>query len=305
MAIKKRRVQLIELTPEILREFAQAQPLPGERSIKERRLTQLLRLMQSGRFLGLDWARGHCRADSQTYRFDGQHTTQLLTELLDNAQTLGEHPREDVPFPAGIPITLVDWEFDSVEEDAPTIFNMFNNPLSVRSNTDMMETYAAFYPDLAGIDVGLLMKIMNGVVYYEKQQHEKAKKKNPAVRRLQFDTRDMGMGLENVRYRAFILWIIGFQDLRLFKRTVSRAGLVARLYSDWVENPETAQKFWTLVLSESAPDPDDETRSFAEQLKKMNADRKKVTQDEFFKEAAKAWKRFKRTLDRPEQNAAA
>lgn len=301
MAIKKLRAQLIELTPTILAEFAQARPLPGERSVKERRMTQLSRLMESGQFHGLDWARGYCRADGHTYRFDGQHTSKLLSEILDRAN---EHPRAQLPFPAGIPITLVDWEFDSVDTDAPAIFNMFNNPLSARSNTDMMETYQAFYPDLAGIDVSLLMKAMNGVTYYEKQQHEKAKKKDPTARRLQFDTRDMGVELHTDRYRAFILWLVGFQDLRLFKRTVSRAGLVASLYADWLENAETAQQFWTLVLSESAPDPDDETRSFAEQLKRMNADRKKVTQGEFFKEAAKAWKRYKRTLQRSDAAAA-
>lgn len=301
MAIKKLRAQLINLTPEVLTDFAQARPLPGERSVKERRMTQLSRLIESGRFLGLDWARGYCRADDQTYRFDGQHTSKLLSEILDMAN---EHPRAQVVFPAGIPITLVDWEFDSIETDAPAIFNMFNNPLSVRSNTDMMETYQAFYPDLAGIDVSLLMKAMNGIIYYQKQQNDKAKKKNPAVPRLQFDARDIGLGLDNSQHRAFILWLTGFENLRLFKRTVSRTGLMARLYSDWLENAETARKFWTLVLSESAPDPDDETRSFAEQLKKMNADRKKVSQEEFFKEAAKAWKRFKRTLDRPEDVAA-
>lgn len=297
MAIKKLAAQLIKLTPDTLADFSQAIPLPGERSVKARRTAQLRRLIQAGHFYGLDWARGRCRLDGRVYRLDGQHTTKLLNELL-------AHPDPAVPFPADLPITLVEWEFDSIEADAPTLFNTFNNPLSVRSNTDMMETYQAFYPELAGIDVALLMKAMNGVLYYEKQQHDRAKKKDPDARRLQFDARDMGVELHADRYRAFILWLVGFQELRLFKRTVTRSGLVASLYADWLENAETAQQFWTLVLSESAPDPDDETRSFAEQLKRMNADRKKVTQGEFFKEAAKAWKRYKRTLQRSDAAAA-
>ena len=144
------------------------------------------------------------------------------------------------------------------------------------------------------------MKAMNGVVYYEAAERQ-GEKKHPTVR-----LSSMGHRLRTRQQPASGVYplLTGFQELRLFKRTVSRSGLVARLYSDWVENAETARKFWTLVLSESAPDPDDETRSFAEQLKKMNADRKKVTQEEFFKEAAKAWKRFKRTLDRTENVAA-
>src|SRR5215475_14302060 len=104
--IRKLTVTMIPLSEQSLADFETARALPGERSIKSAHLKQLKKLIKGGRFHGLEWHRGRCQDDGQMYRFDGQHTSQLLRSLLDT-------PDAEVPFPAGIPITLTEWEFES------------------------------------------------------------------------------------------------------------------------------------------------------------------------------------------------
>lgn len=317
MARTKIRVESIPLTPEVLAEFRQARPLPGERPLRPRRLNQLLAIIKKGEFLGVDWASGRSKEDQTLYRFDGQHTAHLLQDLLDN-------PRVDIPFPSGILVTLAHWEFDSVAADAPGIFNTFNAPLSTRSNEDAMATYRAFFSDLEQLELKFLIKVVNGITFYERQLHQaqqlqqaKAGKKaegkageakQPSLR---FDAREAGQLFWTPAYRAFALWADMLKNPtsegrplptvkeNLWKVVVNRQGLVARMYADWKESAPTATTFWTLVLNETAPDRDDDTRIFADQLRKMNSDRKKTNQESYWKVAATAIKKFKRVQHAP------
>jgi hypothetical protein len=302
MSIRKLHVTLIPLDEHSLADFAKARPLPGERSIKATRLTQLKKLIKGGKFLGLEWHRGKCLADDQVYRFDGQHTTRLL-------QTLWEQPDPDIPFPTGAPITLTDWTFDSVEDDAPQVFDSFNNPLSARSSVDILEGYQARYPELKDLDPTFLMKALNGMTFYEKQQHDLLAKKNQAKGLktkplFAVAHRNIGVRLDEPVRRQFIVWLQQLRAaladkpraIRLFRAYLSKSGLVAHIYSGWRENATIAQQFWTTVMTESAPDPDDETRQFAEELKRLNSATKKVKPSRFYTTAATAWKRYKAAL---------
>jgi hypothetical protein len=302
MSIRKLTVTLIPLDEHTLAEFAKARPLPGERSIKSTRLTQLKKLIKGDKFVGLDWHRGTNLADKQLYRFDGQHTTHLLKTLL-------EQPDPDVPFPTGTPITLTDWEFDSIEDDAPQIFDAFNNPLSVRSSVDILEGYQARYEELKDLDPNFLMKALNGMTFFEKQQHDLLAKKNQAkglkIKPLfAVPHRNIGVRLDEPERRQFIVWLqqlrAGLVDktraIRLFRAYLSKSGVVAQIYSGWRENPLVAQQFWMTVMTESAPDPEDETRQFAEELKRLNSATKRVKPSKFYAEANKYWTRYKRSL---------
>jgi hypothetical protein len=71
---------------------------------------------------------------------------------------------------------------------------------------------------------------------------------------------------------------------------------MARLFADWFDNADVAEQFWRYVLEESHPDPDNETRQFADDLKRFDNSARKVTQDKFYSEGAKAWRRFRRDL---------
>jgi hypothetical protein len=310
MARTKIRVESIPLTSDVLAQFRQAQPLPGERPLRPRRLNQLLALIKKGEFLGVDWAVGRSKEDQTLYRFDGQHTAHLLQDLLDN-------PRVDIPFPTGILVTLAHWEFDSVAADAPGIFNTFNAPLSTRNNEDAMATYRAFFSDLEQVDLKFLIKVVNGITFYNRQQAQqaqqlkagkKAETKQPSLR---FDAREAGQLFWTPAYREFARWADALKNPtvegrplptvkeNLWKVAVNRQGLVARMYADWKESVSTATTFWTLVLNETAPDRDDDTRIFADQLRKMNSERKKVNQESYWKVAATAIKKFKRVQHAP------
>jgi hypothetical protein len=286
--IEQKTVQQTTLTPEVLKEFQQAEPLPGERALKAVRLRKLLKLMRDGEFVQVTWARGRNRSDGKVYRFDGQHTAHLLGDLLTN-------PRDDMPFPKGLPVLITNYEFDSLEEDAARIFDLFNNPLSVRSNTDMMGVYKASFAELTQIDPAFLVKVTNGISYYHRQTETKAAKGDQAALFQYTDPRRAGALFSNKWHREFAVWAANLRDTKN-ARFLNRTGIMARLYADWRDDTDEATQFWTLVLTESHSDPDDETRLLADDLRRFDSARNKVTQEKFFREAAKAWKRYRRNL---------
>ena len=107
----------------------------GERSVKERRMTQLSRLIESGRFLGLV-GRG-ATADGQTYRFTGS-----TPRLLSGFSTRPSNIRGPSTFPAGI---RSHWSIgnSTISNRRPAISHVQQSAV-VRSNTDMMETCRRF-----------------------------------------------------------------------------------------------------------------------------------------------------------------
>src|SRR5262249_13614979 len=150
------------------------------------------------------------------------------------------------------------------------------------------------------------------MTFFEKQQHDLLVKKNQAKGLktpplFVVPQRIIGMRLDEPERRQFIVWLqhlrAGLADktraIRLFRVYVSKSGIVGHIYSGWRENPIVAEQFWTTVLTESAPDPDDETRQFAEELKRLNSANKTVKPSRFYTTAATAWKRYKATLTTP------
>ena len=287
--LSKTQVQLLPLTSETLSTFRQAIPMPGERLINQTRIKRLMTLIRTGQFVELNWARGLCRTDQQWYRFDGQHTAHLLADVLNN---------EPTAFPVNTPITLVDWEFESIEADGAAIFELYNHPWSVRTNTDAMANARAAFPDLLDLDPAFLIKVVNGISFYQKQETKTKKKAEDAPTLFQIDARHAGLRFTDPLNRAFALWVYQFRDVRLAKKLLGRNGVMGAIYSDWLDDQILAEKFWLETLHESAPDPDDDTRLFAEALKKLNSKNVRIPAGTFYREATRAWKRYKQVSSR-------
>lgn len=274
MSFQKVKVEGKKLTPELAQTFAKMPPIPGERDERPSRRDFLLRCIRNGTFGGPSWACGKCREDGKLYRFDGQHTSKLLSALP-----------EGVPFPDGLLATIDTWEFDSIESDAPTLFNMFNHPKSARTNEDAMGVYRARVPTVHDIDRKLLQKIANGI---HEQQSKLPQDKNP----LYFEPRERGLYWQYEGFAEFASWAATYAITKN-AAFLGRSGVVAEMLVDWNHDKSQATEFWNLVFRESHPEPDHETRTTAETFRAWSNQPKKKCAD-YRKRAATAWKHFLR-----------
>jgi hypothetical protein len=287
--IKKMDVTLKPLTPETLTEFERAKPLPGERPLNPTRLRQLLQLIVADDFYGVDW---HVAIDEETgelYRTDGQHTAALLRQLLNTDRSDPAHA-DDPPFPEGLLATVTTWRFTSVSEDASDLFNMFNNPMSVRTNTDMLAVFRAQFPDLAEQPLPLLHSLLGGVAHAFKELNSSIivgfAGPHLAIPQRRFN----GMLLYHEGVRRFVIWAAQFADSRN-RHFLKKAGIVASVLENWIEDSTDATPWWTLVLNESHPDPDDDSRDLAEQLKRLAGGPRKSFSEDFHTKCSRAWRK--------------
>jgi hypothetical protein len=187
-------------------------------------------------------------------------------------------------FPQGLLVTITEYSTNNFGEDAFPIFDIFDNPRSARSNTDAMSQYRAQYPDLADIKLETLVAVSNGIYHFE-DQREGGVTLTPRTR---------GNYFHRPEVREFAVWIAGFEG-SLHNWMIYKAGVVCGIFSNIQADKAAAESFWKLAFDESHPDPDHESREVTRTLKEL-APRPKVGQARLQKEAAKFWKRYRRSL---------
>jgi hypothetical protein len=294
MSITKTDARSTPLTPESLADFEEALPLPGERPLNLTRVANLQRLITDGDFYGVDWHIGINQENGLRYRLDGQHTSHLLRKLLAIDRTDPGHT-DDPVFPDGLIASLTTWVFTSVEEDATDLFNMFNNPMSVRTNTDMLSVFRAHFPELSDFDLALLNRLLAGCTHAFKKIHTPLILDFAGPHMYVPTRRFNGQLLYHEGVRHFVHWAAQFKEARL-ANFLGKAGIVASMLENWLEDPTDATLWWHLILNESAPDPDDESRELAEALKKLAGGPKKSFSEEYHTRCGRSWRRHRKTL---------
>jgi hypothetical protein len=212
----------------------------------------------------------------QRYRANGQHSSTMLSRLA---------PPD---FPVGLSVSIAEYHTDNLAHDGYRIFNLFDNPRSTRSATDVMGLYRAPWPELADIDLEFLVKICNGINEYEDQQP------NGVI----FSPRERGSYLDRPDVRTFALWAVDYET-ELHGWMFKRAGIVAEMFATIQIDAPIAYEFWRLALTESHPEAEHETREISRILKDLIPDRGRIGQDRLRKEAAKYWRRYRRNQQPP------
>lgn len=276
MSFLKTNVDGIPLTQDFLTEFCKLPQMPGERVLRPKRIMFLLGKLRSGKFVGAEW---HVAIDRETeikYRVDGHHSSVMLSTLPS-----------DVPFPTGLLMSLTTYECDSLGEDGADIFNLFNNPESVRNNDDAMEMYRARVTEVSAIESRLLGKIAMGIIEYNKEMANKGSKSAVV-----YKSRNSGLYWENPTMVQFACWAAAFNETKN-AAFLARSPIVTEMFVDWQSNTDHATEFWELVFKESHPEPDHHTRELADTFKSWLSE-KKHKQNDYRKKAATAWKHFLR-----------
>ncbi|HEY6363173.1 MAG TPA: hypothetical protein VI585_00140 [Candidatus Binatia bacterium] len=275
MAFEKTHVELETLTRELAEKFAAMQPMPGERERKHSRLAFFQNHIKEKTFVSPTWSIGIHRSTGAEYRLDGQHSSYTLAHL----------PEDE--FPENLTVTIQKYTFDSLDQDAYGLFDLFDHPKSARTNEDIMGVHQAHYPDLDNLSRRFLVKTTNGIEYFEKEIV-----KNGTV----LPARQHGAYFSNEKYREFALWLVEFQGTE-HEWMINYKALVGEMLADWEHSAELASEFWSYVFKESHPDPDDDTRELSRTLKEWTA-KPKYKPNQFRKKANRTWERFRKNRER-------
>lgn len=265
----KDNVELLDLTPELATKFATMKPLPGERDIKPQRLGWLERHVKNGTFVGTDWAYAICRSTKEEHRLNGQHSSTMLVSL----------PPEQ--FPKGLFATVTTYLFDSIAEDGFVMFDMFDNPISVRKNQDVVVYYRAQYPKLGPLNSQFLQNVVNGIAKYEKDLKD----------RRVLSTRNRGLYFDDEKYQDFALWLHQFAGAK-HGWSLSRDTVVAEILADWKYHPAMSLEFWTWILDDSHHDKDHDTHELADALLLLRSEKKASKHLVVRRKVRKAWARY-------------
>ena len=272
MAFSKTNVTLETLTLDLAKQFADMPGLMGERPLRDSRLAFLDKERREGRFVSPSWAVVVDAPSSQRYRVNGQHSSTMLARLA---------PEE---FPPDLMVTIEEFTSDDLTGDAFRIFNLFDHPKAARTNTDIMGLYRARYDELREIDLSTLVALCNGISQYESGRPDG----------MLFQPRERGSYLTRSEVREFVRWVSVY-DEAMHGWLLHKPGVVAEMFATIQTDRPAAEKFWKQVFDESNPDPEHETRELTRNLKDL-APRPKIGQARLQKEAAKFWRRYRRSL---------
>jgi len=270
------------LTQDLAKEVAAMAGLPGERELRAPRLKFLRTHLRNGSFVGPNWAIATHETSGETFRINGQHSSNMLAGL------------EPEDFPAGLNVTIDMYGFTDILEDTAGLFNLFDHPRSARTDTDFMGISRARYPEFAGMDNGYLVKVASGIDANIRMRIEKAEtgaKEN--IYEELFPHREHGYYFLTDEYREFAVWLYQWRETTHFS-FVGRNGVTSEILDDWRAASEFATEFWGYVFRENHPDPEHETRELVRELQALSMKPKKVPADEWQKKTKKYWSRYYR-----------
>ena len=276
--IKKVSSELKPCSRDLAVKFSEMQHLPGERLLRESRLKYFRVQLKQGRFNSPNWSVALIGDQQEPWRADGQHTSCVLATC------------EDELFPVDLRVTIQTYHLDTMAE-SEQLFDLFDNPMSARTNLDKLGIYVAQYGDeLKDIDRKLLNQILSAVHWYKNDLSKQADTGGMPV--VTFSPRERGLYLEEPAVRAFARWINHWHDSK-HHWMFGNHGITAEIYADWTKHPALAGVFWGEVLTESNPDPNDDTRELATTFKGWH-DKAGRTPAQFHAQAKKMWQRYLR-----------
>jgi hypothetical protein len=105
--------------------------------------------------------------------------------------------------------------------------------------------------------------------------------------------RDHGLYFNIESNRAFAVWLHNWAESK-HAWMISKRGIAAEIFADWLADPVLASRFWGEVFTESNPDPNDDTRELSSVLKEWTRKVPTCKQEKLRARARKIWERFRR-----------
>jgi hypothetical protein len=257
--------------------------------LKESRLAFFRTRLKKEAFNSPSWSVAVIEGQEGEWRADGQHTSTVLATCEPSA------------FPKNLGVTINRYSLTSADDGA-ILFDLFDNPMAARSNTDKLGFYVADYQEMANLNPAFLCKVAKGIDYLRRDLLREDGDQKIIV----FSAREHGLYFLESPNREFALWLdaVSHTPSRNAGRKpvkhawmISKPGIVAQMFAGWLTDVELASHFWGEVLNESNPDPADDTRELSTKLKEW-AQKPKVKQPSFRSAAKKAWDKYLKFLSK-------
>lgn len=222
---------IVELTPELLKEFRALIATTTEREVRRSHVKFLREKLNAQQLTAFQWATATVKGGKKR-RVNGQHSSTMLHEAA-----------ADGVFPTGLKVFLANYE--CVDDDAACeLFMQFDARPSSRSSQDVAAVYQGQQADLADLDKKLAKIAIDGFHW-----HQRAVEKLP-------------LPIDDSKYSLF-----GDQGLHPFIRffveihstkteELAKREIAAAVYATFAANELAAREFWPKV---AAPDVDDAT----------------------------------------------
>lgn len=249
--------------------FAGMPKSPTERELRPERVRRLVHILEHRLHLPFQWAT--VEFDGQTYRMNGQHSSNAVNECER--------------LPEEIVLHLDQYKADD-KEGMVELFRQFDQRWSQRSSLDVCGAYKGLVTELGHCDTKVCKVAAEAISWHLKVYDAATGPSGDDV----FDL------LHNPAYHEFVLWC----DRVLSKLTphiTSHKETVAAMYATFQVSQSGAQKFWFDV----AGGPDRYTNDAepgavlsAELLRSLDDAefRKTLAPADYFRKAIKAWNAF-------------
>lgn len=282
MSVRKLKSEMAPLTRELATRFAKMKPLLGERVFNKDHARKIIYWLKDGEFNSPTWATVKVPGEADVLRANGQHTSTILSTCTSDL------------FPKNLSVTIDTYEIDDVKVDGPKLFDLFDNPICSRSNSDKMGLYTVEWEELSGIERMFLVNVGKGIDYHRREIV--ATKEGPDLP-LIYPSRDHGLYYREEENRVFASWLHQW-DAAKNHWMLRKPGLVAEMLTDWNADAGTAWKFWSELFTDSNPDPEAETRLLSELLKDWNRKIPAPKQPRYRTRTHKTWERYRRDTNK-------
>jgi len=244
--IKSLKVEQTPLTRELAEEFATMPASPCERRVKPQRLDFLRSKIDNGLFFSPKWATVKVKSTGRIYRINGQHSSLVLAEANGH-------------FPRGLTATIEHFVVDT-EDDIPLLFDQFDNPISSRTNQDLIKAYASTRSELSDFNLIVLSAALSGFAASICPERGGKSGKMSTITGI-----DRARLVHDAGFIRFALWAIPIMS-PVAKAITSKSTCYMAMHRTYSIAAADSETFWTWVRDESHPDNKHPSRVLAKFL---------------------------------------
>lgn len=209
--------KVVTATKALAKYFADMEPAPNDRPLRESRMQVLRNVIKEGQFRTGEWASVTCKETGKEYRVNGKHTSTILNEMNGEFQP--------------IHITLARFEADTLE-DVARLYGTFDTKESTRSVGDISRSVAAANTDLATIPTKTINLAVVGLAF--EQWGLNMHKQQPLQRcLLMLDSPDVVLFIDGLFHGDY--------------KHISRGPVVAAIVKTYRKHQGQAEQFWEAV----------------------------------------------------------
>lgn len=268
--------QVVRLTKVLAKEFAEMDPCPRDRAMRESLLSHHRNNLANGNFRPPHWASARCAEDGKVYRVNGKHTSNVIFSS----------PKE---IPNGLKALVERYECETLE-DVAKLYGTFDSKYSARSTGDINRVWAAAIPALAALPnrtINLAVTGMAFALWESLNRHKSAEERAVLL----------------TEYPGFVLFLDELYQGD--SRHIQRGAVAAAVFVTWRKMQADAKDFWEAVRDGSGTPHNSPDRKLNKLLLSssvlhasgVNTGKKALVHREMYVKCLHAWNAWRKDAD--------